>query len=323
MYKLDKLYKKLIYELDLDASLSNSQIAKKIGTSKQVVGYRIKNLIDKQIIRKFYPIYNLERLGHLGQKVYFQMQGLDLETEKKIISYFQKHEKVIWFGIYEGRFDFVISIYGKNRLEFDKTLSQILKHLGKYVLDFEIAYYLGVLAMKKDYLSNKIHSEKFSFFGSEEDILQLDKKDEMILKELSSNAREQIVKIATKLNISSDAVISRIKKLKEKGVIQGSRIMLNKKELGINEFKLLIKLKNYDEAIHNKLISFCKANPNVVAYIKTIGPWNLELDIEIFGLEKFHSLIRNMKTQFKDSIKSIETLIMYDEFKYNFFPFSK
>jgi DNA-binding Lrp family transcriptional regulator len=313
----------LIYELDVDGFQPNSAIAKKVGLSKQVVGYRIKRLEQEKIIRKVYTILNLEKLGYYGQKVYFQLQNINEEKEKELINYFKNHDKVVWFGIYEGRYDFVISIFDKGRVELDKTFSKILKDLQDYITDFDLATYTSVFAFKKKYLVKQKSSELFSHLGGEEKEVELKETEKNILKLLGEDARITNTSISDELKVSIDTVIKKIKDLKKLGIIQGSRVMLDKKRMGIYEFKILLNLKNYDPSIHNKFINFSTNNKYIVACIKTIGPWNLELDVEIPSLDLFHPLLLSLKTEFADSIKKIETLMLHDEYKYNFYPFDE
>ena len=63
--KLDLKDKKLLYELDMHARQPNSQLAKKVGLSKQAVQYRISRLQEKGIIKGFYPVINVPKLSYL------------------------------------------------------------------------------------------------------------------------------------------------------------------------------------------------------------------------------------------------------------------
>jgi DNA-binding Lrp family transcriptional regulator len=47
---LDKIDKKLLYQLDLNCRQSNAQIGRIIGVSKQVIEYRINKLQSQGII---------------------------------------------------------------------------------------------------------------------------------------------------------------------------------------------------------------------------------------------------------------------------------
>ena len=60
--KLDLKDKKILYELDLNSRATLNEIAKKVGLSKQVVDYRLKNLIKNNVINRFYTAINFSKL---------------------------------------------------------------------------------------------------------------------------------------------------------------------------------------------------------------------------------------------------------------------
>ena len=60
--KLDKKDRKILYQLDLNSRATLSDLTKKVGLSKQVVDYRIKNLLKNKVIKQFYIIVNFTKL---------------------------------------------------------------------------------------------------------------------------------------------------------------------------------------------------------------------------------------------------------------------
>lgn len=54
MIKVDLKDRKILYELDLDARQSLTQLGKKVGLKKDVISYRIKGLQDEGIIKNFF-----------------------------------------------------------------------------------------------------------------------------------------------------------------------------------------------------------------------------------------------------------------------------
>lgn len=62
--------------------------------------------------------------------------------------------------------------------------------------------------------------------------MEIDKKDEKILKHLLVDARQSARALAYKLNLSTVTMISRIKKLEEKKIIVGYTARLNHESLG-------------------------------------------------------------------------------------------
>src|SRR3989339_2250709 len=94
MEELDLINSKIIYTLDFDARMPLSQLAKKVGISKQVVKYRIDNLVKRGIIKGFYTDINATKLGLEIYMVYFKFHKMSLETEKKFIKHMCSQENI-------------------------------------------------------------------------------------------------------------------------------------------------------------------------------------------------------------------------------------
>lgn len=62
--------------------------------------------------------------------------------------------------------------------------------------------------------------------------MDFDEKDEKILKHLLVDARQSARQLAHKLNVSTVTMISRVKKLEEKKIIEGYTVRLNHGALG-------------------------------------------------------------------------------------------
>ena len=60
----------------------------------------------------------------------------------------------------------------------------------------------------------------------------MDRKDKVILELLSKNARIPYSEIAKKLGISETAVRKRVRKLEEKGIIEGYTLRINPVKIG-------------------------------------------------------------------------------------------
>ena len=88
---LDVKDKKLLYQLDINSRQTNSEIAKKVGLSKQVVGFRIKRLIKEKLITSFYTIIDISKLGFTVHKNFLRLQNLDRNEEKKLLHFLKNN----------------------------------------------------------------------------------------------------------------------------------------------------------------------------------------------------------------------------------------
>ena len=72
MNKLDNKDLHLLSVLDWNARMPITQIAKRVQLNKDVVRYRIKNLEEQGIIKGYYSLIDLNKLGYITFRGYFQ-----------------------------------------------------------------------------------------------------------------------------------------------------------------------------------------------------------------------------------------------------------
>ena len=66
-----------------------------------------------------------------------------------------------------------------------------------------------------------------------------------------------------------------------------------------------------------------KNEENIIDIIRMMGNWNFELDIDVRDANEFHEIMMKLKNNFPDNIQGYESLLIFKEHKYNFFPQGK
>lgn len=318
---LDLKDKKIMYELDVNSRSSNAEIAKKVGLSKQVVGFRIKRLWDEKVLSNFYTIIDISKLGYTAHKNYVRLQNLDAIKEAELIQFLKNHPQIIWLASCDGKFDFIFSIWARNMEELDKTLAEINTKYGSYISERQLATIIRGEYFTRDYLISKSRGGfSKSFFGSVPISAEVDAFDWNILLQLGKNSRLTAVEIAELIKTSPDMVRDRIKKLEKSGVIKHYNIVPNESVYPYLHYKILVGLKNISTEKEKSIIEFCLVNPTIVYVVKALGPWELEIDLEVESPEQYRKLMMNLKTQFSEVIKDYSSLQIYQVHKYNFCP---
>jgi Lrp/AsnC family transcriptional regulator for asnA, asnC and gidA len=82
----------------------------------------------------------------------------------------------------------------------------------------------------------------------------IDLKDRKILYHLNENSRESFRSIGKKVGLSKDVVTSRVKKMQEKGIIQGFYIHFNHLALGYTPLRFYFKFQYITAEIKNEII---------------------------------------------------------------------
>jgi Lrp/AsnC family transcriptional regulator for asnA, asnC and gidA len=104
----------------------------------------------------------------------------------------------------------------------------------------------------------------------------MDKSDLKILHLLLKDARMPLSKIAKELGMSQPAAQKRIEKLKSKGIIIGSTVLLNERIIG---WKRALAVLNAERKTYLGLVEALKKLPMVTAVYQATGPYSIGVEL--------------------------------------------
>jgi len=319
---LDLKDRKILYELDRNCRQSNAEIARKVGLSKQVVGFRIQKLIENKVISFFYAVIDISKLGFTIHKNFLRLQNITKDKEKEFMGYAKKNPDVVWSASCDGLYDFIFSTWAKDPEYLNRVLKNLNNEFGSFIYERQTATILRGQYFSRDYLLNRKRTKvkEDAFFGAVPHEVKLDDTDWNILLCLGENARMPIVDISDRVKLGVDAVSDRIKRMENFGVINHYTIVPNESVFPYLHYKILVSLKNNSDEIERRIVSYCKSNSNIVYIVKALGQWDFEIDIEVENVEKFREIMMDFKSEFQNDIKDYSSLNLYQVHKYNFCP---
>ncbi|MFH1588118.1 MAG: Lrp/AsnC family transcriptional regulator [Candidatus Diapherotrites archaeon] len=150
---------------------------------------------------------------------------------------------------------------------------------------------------------------------------KLDEKDKKILSALANDGRISTVKLAKIVGLSRDAVKYRIDRLIKEEVIQGFIAVMNPPKIGLPFYSdVNVSLLNLSPERETQLINYIKEAPFIVYATKTIGRYDINL--EVFSRDPGHldEIVGNLRKKFSDIIKDIEVTLIIKEYKWTEFP---
>jgi len=318
--KLDLKDKKLLYELDIDSRQSASQLAKKIGVSKQGCTFKINNLIKKGVIVSFPTVMDIALMGSLSFRMYFKLIDISPAEEENFRQYFISHKEVPWLIGCEGMWDYIIVVFPSDFESFEQFNVELNNKFGKYIEKKDMALVTAAHHFRPDYLLGKKKDiPPMVYAGQPKTVVTLDDTEKKILALLSENARVPVVEIAKKLKTPSKTISYRIEKLRKLNVIEGFTITVNLDKLGFERYKVFIRTKNMTEKREKAFIQYSRIHPYFLYYSKSIGANDVELELIVKNSIHLREIIADIRNRFGDLIKSYETLKIYKEFKLNFY----
>lgn len=104
----------------------------------------------------------------------------------------------------------------------------------------------------------------------------LDSTDMRIIHMLLKNAKVSLAEIGSALSISQPAARKRLEKLKKKGVVLGSTIVLNERRIGWERALLALSISRSN---YLRTLEEIKSAPMVAAVYTATGPYSLAVEV--------------------------------------------
>ncbi len=104
----------------------------------------------------------------------------------------------------------------------------------------------------------------------------MDQSDLRIIRMLLQDSRAPLSKIAKELGMSQPAAQKRIEKLKAKGIIIGSTVLLNERMIG---WKRALVVLNADRKKYLGIIESVKKMPTVTSVYEATGPYAIGIEL--------------------------------------------
>jgi Lrp/AsnC family transcriptional regulator, leucine-responsive regulatory protein len=303
--KLDKIDRKILAELDKNCRIPTTILAKKVLKSRQAVEYRINQLIKKGIITSFNTAFNPHKMGYKIYKIYLKLRNIP-EEKNKLFEYLKSSRNVYWMGECSGSWDLIFGLYSTNDYEFYKLKNELLSKFQSIITQEYGDILIDVMQYPKMYFTNEI--EPPTMFAGEIVNNELDITDFAILREIVNNARIPIQELAKKIHSTQTIIRGKIKKLQEKRIIIQYRIGIDLNKLGLELYKVIIKIDKYTIQDEAKLLEYMSNIPNIHYYIRNI--WQIEPEIVVSNYQEYYEIIENLKKEFPYVIKTIDTVLM-------------
>ncbi len=315
--KLDVKDWKLLGELGRNCRQSDAEIGRKIGLSQQVVNYRITRLVKSGVIRQFYAFVDVTKLGYSIYDAFFKLQNLDRTTEEELRQFILANRNMVWAGNCDGAWDLLITVLAKTPSELDRLLKEFEGKFSRNIL-----YKTVILIVEfSHFVWHGKEAKVLSFGESGDAALKLDGTDEKILAILSTNARMPYVEMAQKIKVDVDVVRYRVKKLIDCGVLRGFRVWTDSKLAGKQFYELILGFQGATPQREKALLAFLRQNANVAYALKTIGSWDMEIDFHVRDHDEFRENVVRLRNNFQAIIRTYEPMLVFDEYKVNFYPF--
>lgn len=319
---LDLKDRKILHELDINCRQSDSQIAKKVRLSRDLVRYRIKRLEEEGYINYYMTILNSMKLGFDWYRTFFKFHNLSKEIEDEIITFLEK--KSSWVVKIKGNWDFNTGIFARNSYEFKEIIDEFILKYNNYISKSEVSIVTQMYHYPKDFLisDKKFSKPQIMGFKSSKDYIieEIDEIDYKILGYLLKNAKEKTIDIARELNLTEIIIRYRIKKLIEKGIILNFKAFLNVEKLDLKYFKVHLWFSDINKEINKEILNYIHTHKDIVYTTFLLGGADLEIEYQVKEINNFFDYLDEFNKKFGKYIRNYEFMQYTKEYKFSYLP---
>lgn len=313
---LDRLDKRLIYELEKDSSQTVSALAKRLKRSKEVVSFRIKRLEREGILLGCSAIVDMAKLGYFTFRVYFRWQNVTREEKQRAYDAIKVLKNVWTTTVLHGKWDFAffVGVKTEDYIESFHTVwhELMLKYKGK-IAESKIAIYAPVHNFnKRFFIDFPMKTEIIERVYGQGPSVEHDELDERIVAAYAGEVRAPLTRVADRIGVNAETVRQRIRKLEQKNVIVGYKINLNLPKLGYQGYRVDFLLNSVSR--NAELFEYLKRHKYFYQVNRSIGGADFETEIVVESLAHLLEILEEVVKRFPDVIRA------YEYFGYSEFP---
>jgi len=317
--KLTTKDRRILALLDKEPNMSYSNIAKKAGISRQVAEYRVKKLLSQKTIYAFYTLIDVGRLGYSSFRVHLRVKNVSQEDYARFAEKLFKEHPTFWVAFMSGSFDIIMDIFAKNFNDFEKILKDILKKNKRIIQGYDVLAILDLDLYDYGYFFKRETDRDVIIVHKNEGYFELDDKDKRILKVIKLDSRIPYDEIGKRVGLSRNAVKQRIKKLEEKKVIAGYKVIVNFNHFDRQSFKIFIKYNNSKIEQELLLLQEIKKTSGILNILRFIGKYDLDIEIQIKDSRELQRFIIELRDKY-DIIEDYEIVQIIDDYGIDFYP---
>jgi Lrp/AsnC family transcriptional regulator, leucine-responsive regulatory protein len=315
LLSLDTKDQKILAELFRDGRAHYSTIAKNTHISKDIVNYRISKLIESGVMTNVSTIIDVNKLGWSSAIVFFKIMNLDKTKIKQFVKYLVDSPFIVEILELAGRWDFIVRFYHKDNAHLNQQISELETRFPNLIDNHSIFFISENIPLPYNALFTE-HAVKAK--RSTYQLYKPDKLDLKILSKISFYGRTPLAKLQEELNENRMTIYNRINKMLKAGIIQSFRPNLFTEKLGFHWYIIDVKLNNRAQvkAIADKLKNIL----NVHWIMYGFGVADIAFDIQVKHVQELQSILYMIREQFSKDIKSVESSIVIQDYKWDFFP---
>jgi DNA-binding Lrp family transcriptional regulator len=101
--------------------------------------------------------------------------------------------------------------------------------------------------------------------------------------------------------------------MQKNGVILAFRIDLDMKEMERAFCKSFVYMTKSSKKEEDRLVDYCLRHPEITAIVKTVGPWDFEIEAQSGSFHKFTEMMNDIRNRYSSLVRNFEAVVINKE----------
>ncbi len=312
----------LLFLRSENARMSFRELARVTKKSPQLIKYNISVLEKEGILRDPFYIFDYSYFGLILFRVYFKGIYIKEQDKIKVIDELRQNPYVI--SVYElvGEFDLGVEFAAPNPSKFNKEFKKLIT-VSPLLKEYKIVLNIVTHIYPRHYL---VHASELltlynqKIVGGDREKEEFTKEEIAVLRVLLHHPTIRYTRLAKESDLNVKTVKSIMQNLTKRNILKGCKFLIDKNKVDITKNRLFLKLHNVDLGYESRLLDFLHDNPEVIQLNKTVGDWDIEIDLESLDKSRIRQIISKLREEFSDLIAGFNLIEIYDYYKRTYLP---
>ncbi len=311
--RLDRHDRRLLSIFERDARMPVSELSRKARMSRATTEYRLRQFERQGVIRGHYCLIDPSVLGFAVWELWVTLHpGKD---RKALFAHIDAHPLVWWRMECAGAYDAVICVLCRTPHEFQEFFRRLQGRYDNIIADAAVLMNVGFEYHTRGYLLDGSSGLLARSLDGAPPAARPSAYGLALLQALAIDSRASYVRLAQETGRNVKTVMKELAALKDAGIVVSFRPLLDTARIGYESYKILLYLSAPQGGVLPSALEWCRAHPNIVALGSYVGPWQLELDVEIDTYRNLCALLAQLKEAFSNGVRRHEVLLVTNEAK--------
>ncbi|MEK6904897.1 MAG: Lrp/AsnC family transcriptional regulator [Nanoarchaeota archaeon] len=319
---MNKIDHSLVFLRSENARMSFKEIARIVKKSPQLIKYNISVLQKEGILHDPYYIFDYSHFGLIVFRVYFKGVYIKEQDKLRVIAELRQNPYVLAIYDLVGEFDLGVEFAAPNPSKFNKEFKKIIT-ANPLLKEYKIVLNIVTHIYPRNYLVNSnelltLYNQKI--VGGDREKEQFTPEEMTILRILLYNPTVRYTTLAKESDLNVKTAKSILRNLTKRNIIRGCKFLVNKNVLDITKSRLFLKLHNLDLEHESRFLDYLHDVPGVIQLNKTVGDWDVEIDLESLDKSGVRYIISKLREEFSDLISGFNLIEVYEYHKRTYLP---